>query len=76
MRSSLKKSLGFVLFCVAGFCAGYAMGLPFFQSALKVDARPATENTAPMDEQGVEFISLPPEKPNPEKRRGVAKPCL
>lgn len=30
MRSSLKKSLGFVLFCVAGFCVGYAMGLPSF----------------------------------------------
>ena len=54
----MKKSVGFVLFCMAGFWVGYAMGLPFFKSALKAEASPISKGAVHMEENRGDFVSF------------------
>lgn len=58
MPLSMKKSVGFVVFCVAGFWVGYAMGLPFFKSPLKAEAAPISKDAVQMEEKHSDFISF------------------
>jgi len=58
MLLPMKKFVGFVLFCVAGFCVGYAMGLPFFKSPLKAEAAPLSKDAVPLEEKHSDFVSF------------------
>lgn len=63
----MKKSIVFVLFCVVGFCLGYAMGVPFFKSALKEAATPSSGDEQPLEERRREFVSLAAERNEPKE---------
>jgi hypothetical protein len=56
--SAMKKTLVFVLFCAAGFCAGYVVGVPFFKSALKASETPLRGDAERIEEHHGEFVSL------------------
>lgn len=61
----MKKSIVFVLFCAVGFCLGYAMGVPFFKSALREATNPSSGNKPYLEEKRSEFVSVATSKNEP-----------
>jgi hypothetical protein len=71
--SAMKRTLVFVLFCAAGFCAGYVVGVPFFKSALKASETPLRGDAERIEEQIGGFVSLDSQQDEPQTAPKSAK---
>lgn len=69
----MKRSFVFVLFCAAGFCAGYLAGIPFFGSSLKTSESPLRGDATRVEEQPEEFVGLKSQRIEPQPTKGHAQ---